>query len=216
MVQRVTWSTCSSGFTNSGERDYTISVGLVLASNSGKLHGLLGKLSEGSDRAELDGKGFGHGGCPRAALAGRGEVTGAAGVLGRVRRGAGEATGKMAVHEGGLYSPRGHGTVVARGWPRARAGVHVRACSVAFPSVCPRRTRGGLLLPVFNGLFGRLSVQISAKIPCTVSSLHQILSFPCEFQAKIWSALRDIGVGSWLCPSCPHRDKNRVKSCQTT
>jgi hypothetical protein len=131
MVQRVTWSTCSSGFTNSGERDYTISVGLVLASNSGKLHGLLGKLSEGSDRAELDGKGFGHGGCPRAALAGRGEVTGAAGVLGRVRRGAGEATGKMAVHEGGLYSPsragHGRGTGVAEGARGgARAGVLCR------------------------------------------------------------------------------------------
>jgi hypothetical protein len=131
----------------------------------------------------VGGKGFGHDGCPWAALAGRGEVAGAAGELWKVRWGAEEATGKMAVHEGGLYScswarhGRGHGG--GRG--------HARACSVAFPSVCPRRTRGGLLLPVFNSLFGRLSVQISAKIPCTVSSLHQILSFPCEFQAKIWS-----------------------------
>jgi hypothetical protein len=49
-------------------------------------------------------EGFGHGGSPRVALAGRGEVAGAAGELGRVRRGAGEATGKMTVHEGGLYS----------------------------------------------------------------------------------------------------------------
>jgi hypothetical protein len=98
MVQRVTRSTCSDGFTNSGERDCTILVGLVLGSSSGKLHGLLGKLSKGSDRAKVGGKGFGHGGCPRAALAGRGEVTGAAGELGRVRRGAGEATGKMVVH----------------------------------------------------------------------------------------------------------------------
>jgi hypothetical protein len=46
----------------------------------------------------VGGKGVGHGGCPRAALAGRGEVTGAAGELGRVRHGAGEATGKKAVH----------------------------------------------------------------------------------------------------------------------
>jgi hypothetical protein len=46
----------------------------------------------------VGGKGFGHGGCPRAALAGRGEVAGAAGELGRVRRGTEEATGKMAVH----------------------------------------------------------------------------------------------------------------------
>jgi hypothetical protein len=98
MVQRVTRSTCSSGFTNSGERDHTVPVGMVLGSSSGKLHGLLGKLSEGLDRAEVDGKGFGHGGCPRAALAGRGEVAGAAGELRRVRRGIEEATGKMAVH----------------------------------------------------------------------------------------------------------------------
>ena len=98
MVQRVTRSTCSAGFTNSGERDYTIPVGLVLGSSSGKLHGLLGKLSEGLDRAEVGGKGVDHGGCPRAALAERGEVAGAAGELERVRRGTGEATGKMAVH----------------------------------------------------------------------------------------------------------------------
>jgi hypothetical protein len=49
MVQRVTQSTCSGRFTNSGERDYTIPVGLVLDSSSGKLHGLSGKLSEGLD-----------------------------------------------------------------------------------------------------------------------------------------------------------------------
>jgi hypothetical protein len=63
MVQMVTRSTRSGGFTNSGAHDCTIPVGLVLDSSSGKLHGLLGKLSEGSDRAEVGGKGFGHGGC---------------------------------------------------------------------------------------------------------------------------------------------------------
>jgi hypothetical protein len=119
MVQRVTWSTCSGGFTNSGERDYTVPVGLVLGSSSGKLHGLLGKLSEGLERAEVDEKGFGHGGCPRVALVGRGEVAGAAGELGRVRHGTEEATGKMAVHWGGLYS---RGTGVGMGRPRARGG----------------------------------------------------------------------------------------------
>jgi hypothetical protein len=89
---------------------------------------------------------------------GRGEVAGAAGWLGKARRGAEGATGKVAVHEGGLYSHsrarhgRGHGTA---------EGTRGRACGRAlgaFPSACPRRTRGGLLLPVFNGLFGRLSV----------------------------------------------------------
>jgi hypothetical protein len=96
MVQRVTRSTSFGGVTNSGERNCTIPVGLVLSSSSSKLHNLLGKLSEGSDRAEVGGKGFGHGGCPRAALAGRGEVTGATGELEKVRRSAEEATGKMA------------------------------------------------------------------------------------------------------------------------
>jgi hypothetical protein len=118
-VQRVTRSTCSGGFTNSGERVYTVPVGLVLSSSSGKLHALLRKLSEGLDPVEVGGKGVGHGGCPRAALAERGEVAGAAGELGRVRHGAGEATGKMVVHWGGLYS---HGVGVGMGRPRARGG----------------------------------------------------------------------------------------------
>jgi hypothetical protein len=90
MVQWFTRSTCSGGFTNSGERDCTVLVGLVLGSSSGKLHGLLRKLSEGSDRAKVGGKGFGHGGRPRA---GHGEVARAASWLGRlgaVRRGNGE------------------------------------------------------------------------------------------------------------------------------
>jgi hypothetical protein len=146
MVQRVTRSTCSGGFTNSSERDCTIPVGLVLGSSSGKLHGLLGKLSEGSDRAEVGGKGFGHGGCPRAALAGRGEVTGAAGELGKVRHDAEEATGKMSVHEGGLYSRlwarhgRGQGGSRGRTWgcacgralSRSRVSAHVEHVVVYF------------------------------------------------------------------------------------
>jgi hypothetical protein len=118
-VQRFTRSTCSGGVPHSGEHDCTFPVGLVLGSSSGKLHGLPGKLSEGLDRAEVGGKRVGHGGCPRAALAERGEVAGAAGELGRVRRGAGEATRKMVVHWGGLYS-RGAG--VGTGRPRARGG----------------------------------------------------------------------------------------------
>jgi hypothetical protein len=131
MVQWVTRSTRFGGVTNSGEHDCTISVGLVLGSSSGKLHGLLGKLSEGSDRAEVSGKGFGHDGCPWAALAGRGEVAGAAGELGKGRCGVEEATRKMAVHEGGLYSRSraryGHGHGGGRGHARVvRAGVLCR------------------------------------------------------------------------------------------
>jgi hypothetical protein len=41
---------------------------------------------------------------PSSSSNGHGEVARAAGELGRLRRGAEEATGKMAVHEGGLYS----------------------------------------------------------------------------------------------------------------
>jgi hypothetical protein len=103
MVQWITRSTCSGGFTNSGERDCTIPVGLVLSSSSGKLHGLTMKLSEGSDGAEVGGKWLGHGGHPRAALAGRGEVAGVAGELGKVRRCAEGVTGKVAERKGGFY-----------------------------------------------------------------------------------------------------------------
>jgi hypothetical protein len=154
MVQGVTQSTCSGGFTNSGERDCTIPVGLVLGSSSGKIHGLLRKLSEGSDRAEVGGKGFGHGGCPRAALAGRGEVTGAAGELGRVRRGAEEATGKMAVHEGGLYSRSwaryGHG----HGGGRPCAKAHAAAASARLASQTRHRARGSICFGHFQASIG--------------------------------------------------------------
>jgi hypothetical protein len=94
----------------------------------------------------------------------------------------------------GFIATRGHGTGVGTGAAKGARGCACGHALGAFPSACPRRTRGGLLLPVFNGLFGRLSLQISAKILCTVSSLHHILSFPCEFQAKILSGLRDIVV----------------------
>jgi hypothetical protein len=154
MVRWFTRSTCSGGVTNSGERERTVPAGLVLGSSLGRLHGPSRKLSEGSDRG--GGRDwFGHGGRPRAALADRGEVAGAAGWLGKARRGAKGATRKVAVHEGGLYSH-------SRAWHgRGHGGGRGCACGRAlgaFPSACPRRTRGGLLLPVFKGLFGRLSV----------------------------------------------------------
>jgi hypothetical protein len=164
MVQRVTRSTCSSGFTNSGECDCTISVGLVLGSSSSKLHGLLGKLSEGTNRAEVGGKGFGHGGFPRVALAGRGEVAGAAGELGKVRRGAEEATGKMVVHEGGLY--RGHGTCMGTG-----VADHARGRARQRP-VRARPVRQGIehvaafVLVIFKHRLGH-DLFVSIQNPCT-------------------------------------------------
>jgi hypothetical protein len=98
---------------------------------------------------------FGHGGRPRAALAGRGEVVGAAGRLGQARHGAEGVTGKVAMHEGGLYSHsrarhgRGHGN------GRGRMGAHVRACSRRAPECLPTSntwwfTSAGVQRPVWS------------------------------------------------------------------
>jgi hypothetical protein len=149
----------------------------VLGSSSCKLHGFSGKLSEGLDQAEEGGKGAGHGGCPRAALAGHGEVAGAKGELGEL--------GVVRRRQRGRQPSTGTGFIaVARAWSRAAAGArgftHGRALS-APPSVSPRRTRGSSLLPWFNDGFEHLSVCILAKPLCTVSSLLHILPFCCEF-----------------------------------
>jgi hypothetical protein len=108
-------------------------VARVLGSSSCKLHDLSGKLSEGLDRVEEGGKGAGHGGCPPTALAGRGEVAGAMGELGGVRRGTEEATGKAAGHWDELYN-RGAGVVTGG---RGRAAVRARACSERAPECQP-------------------------------------------------------------------------------
>jgi hypothetical protein len=114
---------------NSGEHSFAIPVTRVLGSSMCKLHGLSRKLSEGLDRTKEDRKGAGHGGCSRAALAVRGEVAGAKGGLGGVRRGTEGATGKAAGHWDGLYS-RGAGVVTGG---RGRAGVRAQACSERAP-----------------------------------------------------------------------------------
>jgi hypothetical protein len=133
MVQRLTRSTCSGGVPNSGEHDFTIPLARVLDSSLCKLHGLPEELSEGLDRVEEGGKRVVHGGCPRAALAGRGEVAGAMGDLGGVRRGTEEATGKTAGLWDGLYS-RGTGVVTGG---HGRAGVRAWACSERAPECQP-------------------------------------------------------------------------------
>jgi hypothetical protein len=133
MAQRLTRSTCAGGVPNSGEHDCAFPVAGVLGSSSGKLHGLLGNLSRGLDRAEEGRKWFGHGGCLRAALVGRGEVAGAMGELRGVWRGAKDATGKTAGLWGRLYSC---GTGVVMGG-RGRAGVRARACSERAPECQP-------------------------------------------------------------------------------
>jgi hypothetical protein len=133
MAQRLTRSTCAGGVPNSGEHDCAFPVAKVLGSSLDKLHGLLGKLPRGLDRAEEGGEWFGHDGCPRVALAGRGEVAGAMGELRGVERGIGDATGKKARHWGGLYS-RSAGVVTGG---RRRAGIRARACSERAPECQP-------------------------------------------------------------------------------
>jgi hypothetical protein len=133
IVQRLTRSTCAGGVPNSGEHDCAFLVAGVLSSSSGKLHGLPGDLSRGLDQAEEGGKWFGHGGCPRAALAGRGEVAGAMDELRGVWRGTEHAMGKIAGHWAGFIA-------VARAWSRGgrgRAGVLARACSERAPECQP-------------------------------------------------------------------------------
>ena len=132
-MQGLTRSTRAGGFLNSGERDWAIPVTRVPGSSLSKSHGLTRKLSRCWDRTEEDERGAGHGGCSRAALAGRGEVAGVNGWLGQIRRGTEEVTGKAAKHWGGLYS-RGAG-VVTDG--HGRTGVRARACSERAPGCQP-------------------------------------------------------------------------------
>jgi hypothetical protein len=90
MVQWITRSTCSGGVTNSGERDLTFPVGLVLGSSLGKLHSLLRKLYAGLDRAEVGGNGLAMAGALGRIwrVAGRSpEVRAGSGKLGAVQRG---------------------------------------------------------------------------------------------------------------------------------
>ena len=129
MAQRLTRSTCAGGVLNFGEHDCAFPVAGVLGLSLGKLYGLPGKLPRGLDRAEEDREWFSHGGCPWAALAGRGEVAGAMGELRGVWHGAKDATGKTAGLWDGLYS-RGAGVVTGG---RGRAGVRARACSEHAP-----------------------------------------------------------------------------------
>ena len=117
----------------SSDLDCAFPVAGVLGLSLGKLYGLPGKLPRGLDRAEEDKEWFGHGGCPRAALAGRREVAGAMGELRGVWRGAKDATGKTAELWDRLYS-RGTGVVTSG---RGLAGVRARACSKRAPECQP-------------------------------------------------------------------------------
>jgi hypothetical protein len=58
----------------------------------------------------------------------------------------------------GFIATCGHDTGVGTGEAEGARGRACEHAMGAFPSAYPRRTRGGLLLPVFKGLFGRLSM----------------------------------------------------------
>jgi hypothetical protein len=186
MAQRLTRSTCAGGVPNSGERDCAFPVAEVLGSSSGKLHGLLGKLP----RAWIERRRAGNGSATMVVF----------GRLWRVAERSPElwaSSGELGAGQGmqrGRWLGTGAGFIaVARAWSRAaaeaRGFAHGRALSPPPPppSVSPRRTRVCLLLPWFNSRLEHLSVQILAKPLCTVSSLHHILPFLCESQAKIRS-----------------------------
>jgi hypothetical protein len=131
MFQWITRSTCSGGVTNSGERDLTAPVGLVLGSSLGRLHGVSRKLSEGSDRAEVGGNGLARAGTLERLwrVAGRSpELRASSGKLGVVRRG---RQGRWPCMRVGFIATRGHGG------GRGRAGVRVRACSGCVPECLP-------------------------------------------------------------------------------
>jgi hypothetical protein len=90
MVQWITRSTCFGGVTNSGERDLTVPMGLVLGSSLGKLHSLPRKLSMGLDQAEVGRNGLATAGALGRLwrVAGRSpELRAGSGKLGAVRRG---------------------------------------------------------------------------------------------------------------------------------
>jgi hypothetical protein len=57
-----------------------------------------------------------------------------------------------------FIATRGHDTGVGTGAAEGAWGHMCERALGMFPSACPHRTLGGLLLPVFKGLFGRLSV----------------------------------------------------------
>jgi hypothetical protein len=58
----------------------------------------------------------------------------------------------------GFIATRGHDMGVGTGVAEGERGRACERALGAFPSACPRRTHGGLLLPVFKGLFGCLSM----------------------------------------------------------
>jgi hypothetical protein len=176
MVQWITRSTCSGGVTNSGERDLTAPVGLVLGSSLGKLHGLPRKLS----RARIERRWAGLVWSRWSPSGGSGRSRGGRRScgLGSVQRG---RQGRWPCMRVGFIATRGHDTGVGTG---AAEGVRGRACGRAlgaFPSACPCRTRGGLLLRCSTACLVALACRSQQKshvrsLLCTISYLFHVSS----------------------------------------
>jgi hypothetical protein len=183
MVQRVTRSTCSGGFTNSGERDCTIPVGLVLGSSSGKLHGLLGSYP----RAQIERRWAGKGLATMVALgrlwrvAGRSpELRASSGELGAVRR---RQRGRWPCTRVGFIAVRGHGMGVG-----TRAADHARGRARQRP-VRARPVRQGIehvaafVLVIFKRRLARdlfVSIQnpYTRFLPCCIPFVsHAVLKW---------------------------------------
>jgi hypothetical protein len=152
-------------------------VGLVLGSSSGKLHGLLRKLSEGSDRVEVGGGGLIMVGVLGRLwrVAGRSpEIRASSGKLGGVQRG---YQGRWPCMRAGFIATHGHGTGMGTGaaegvrgeragalWARSRVPAHVEhmvvyfchcstACLVALACRSQQKSRVLSLLCTISYLF---------------------------------------------------------------
>jgi hypothetical protein len=151
MVQRVTRSMCSGGFTNSGERDYTIPVGC----SSSQARASFTASRESYLRAWIEQRWAGKGLATVVALgrlwrnAGRSPELRASsrelGVVQRRQRGRWPCTRVGFIAEARMWARGGRGRV---------GGSHAGVLWTRALSVSPRQTRGGLLLPGFSGRFG--------------------------------------------------------------
>jgi hypothetical protein len=84
--------------------------------------------------------------------------------------------------------------------PTGARGVHGHGQSM-LPSASHGQTHGGSLLPLSKRLFSCPNGHISTRILCRVSSLLQILSFPCESRAEICLGRGDKLTSSRVCHS---------------
>jgi hypothetical protein len=131
---------------------------------------------------------FGHCGHPRAALAGRGEVVGATGELGKVRRGAEGVTGKVSMHEGGLYSHSRAQHGCGHGGGRPHAGARAVAASARSAGQTRHRARGSIRSGHLQASIGLWSLRIYPKSLYKISSLLYTLCISCSARVGLTSS----------------------------